>query len=152
MTLYEIDSAIIGCMDEETGEIIEGAMEELELDNIQKAENIALSIKNDTAMAKALKEEIDKLTQRLRTCNNGIDSKKKYLPYLLGDKKLKTARVSVSYRNSESVTIDDLGSLTEEYIRIPEPQANKTAIKKAIKAGKEVAGAHIETSKSVIVR
>ena len=152
MTLYEIDSAIIGCMDEETGEIIEGAMEELELDNIQKAENIALSIKNDTAMAKALKEEIDKLTQRLRTCNNGIDSKKKYLPYLLGDKKLKTARVSVSYRNSESVTIDDLGSLTEEYIRIPERQADKTAIKKAIKAGKEVAGAHIETSKSVIVR
>lgn len=152
MTLYEIDSAIIGCMDEETGEIIEGAMEELELDNIQKAENIALSIKNDTAMAKALKEEIDKLTQRLRTCNNGIDSKKKYLPCLLGDKKLKTARVSVSYRNSESVTIDDLGSLTEEYIRIPEPQADKTAIKKAIKAGKEVAGAHIETSKSVIVR
>lgn len=152
MTLYEIDSAIIGCMDEKTGEIIEGAMEELELDNIQKAENIALSIKNDTAMAKALKEEIDKLTQRLRTCNNGIDSKKKYLPYLLGDKKLKTARVSVSYRNSESVTIDDLGSLTEEYIRIPEPQADKTAIKKAIKAGKEVAGAHIETSKSVIVR
>lgn len=152
MTLYEIDSAIIGCMDEETGEIIEGAMEELELDNIQKAENIALSIKNDAAMAKALKEEIDKLTQRLRTCNNGIDSKKKYLPYLLGDKKLKTARVSVSYRNSESVTIDDLGSLTEEYIKIPEPQADKTAIKKAIKAGKEVAGAHIETSKSVIVR
>lgn len=152
MTLYEIDSAIIGCMDEETGEIIEGAMEELELDNIQKAENIALSIKNDAAMAKALKEEIDKLTQRLRTCNNGIDSKKKYLPYLLGDKKLKTARVSVSYRNSESVTIDDLGSLTEEYIRTPEPQADKTAIKKAIKAGKEVTGAHIETSKSVIVR
>lgn len=152
MTLYEIDSAIMGCMDEETGEIIEGAMEELELDNIQKAENIALSIKNDAAMAKALKEEIDKLTQRLRTCNNGIDSKKKYLPYLLGDKKLKTARVSVSYRNSESVTIDDLGSLAEEYIRIPEPQADKTAIKKAIKAGKEVAGAHIETSKSVIVR
>lgn len=152
MTLYEIDSAIMGCMDEETGEIIEGAMEELELDNIQKAENIALSIKNDTAMAKALKEEIDKLTQRLRTCNNGIDSKKKYLPYLLGDKKLKTARVSVSYRNSESVTIDDLDSLTEEYIRIPEPQADKTAIKKAIKSGKEVTGAHIETSKSVIVR
>lgn len=152
MTLYEIDSAIIGCMDEETGEIIEGAMEELELDNIQKAENIALSIKNDAAMAKALKEEIDKLTQRLRTCNNGIDSKKKYLPYLLGDKKLKTARVSVSYRNSESVTIDDLGSLAGEYIRIPEPQADKTAIKKAIKAGKEVTGAHLETSKSVIVR
>lgn len=152
MTLYEIDSAIMGCMDEETGEIIEGAMEELELDNIQKAENIALSIKNDAAMAKALKEEIDKLTQRLRTCNNGIDNKKKYLPYLLGDKKLKTARVSVSYRNSESVTIDDLGSLSEEYIRIPEPQADKTAIKKAIKAGKEVTGAHLETSRSVIVR
>lgn len=126
MTLYEIDSAIMDCVDEETGEIID--LEKLEALNIErdkKVEGIALAVKNYAAEAKAIKEE---------------------------EEKLKTARVSVSYRNSESVTIDDLGSLTEEYIRIPEPQADKTAIKKAIKAGKEVTGAHIETSRSVIVR
>lgn len=152
MTLYEIDRAVMACVSEETGEIIEDAMEELELDNIQKAENVALAIKNDTAMARALKEEIDNLTQRLRVCNNGIDSKKKYLPYLLGDKKLKTSRVSISYRKSESVAIDDLTSLAEEYIRIPEPQADKTAIKRAIKAGEKITGAHLEQTRSVIIK
>lgn len=74
------------------------------------------------------------------------------ISHALDGEKLKTARVSVFYKSSESVTIDDLGSLAGEYIRIPEPQADKTAIKKAIKAGKEVTGAHLETSKSVIVR
>lgn len=126
MTLYEIDSTIMDCVDEETGEIID--LEKLEALNIErdkKVEGIALAVKNYAAEAKAIKEE---------------------------EEKLKTARVSVFYKSNESVTIDDLGSLSEEYIRIPEPQADKTAIKKAIKAGKEVAGAHLETSKSVIVR
>ncbi len=93
-----------------------------------------------------------KLAKRRRSCENAAQRCKDYLSHALDGEKLKTARVSVLYRNSESVTIDDLGSLAEEYIRIPEPQADKTAIKKAIKAGKEVTGAHIETSKSVIVR
>ena len=115
-------------------------------------EGIALAVKNYAAEAKAIKEEEEKLAKRRRSCENAAQRCKEYLKQALGGEKLKTARVSVSYRNSESVTIDDLGSLTEEYIRIPEPQADKTAIKKAIKAGKEVAGAHIETSKSVIVR
>lgn len=130
MTLYEIDSAIMDCVDEETGEIID--LEKLEALNIErdkKVEGIALAVKNYAA----------------QRC-------KDYLSHALDGEKLKTARVSVFYKSNESVTIDDLDSLTEEYIRIPEPQADKTAIKKAIKAGKEVTGAHLETSKSVIVR
>lgn len=115
-------------------------------------EGIALAVKNYAAEAKAIKEEEEKLAKRRRSCENAAQRCKDYLSHALDGEKLKTARVSVSYRNSESVTIDDLGSLAEEYIRISEPQADKTAIKKAIKAGKEVTGAHIETSKSVIVR
>lgn len=153
MTLYEIDSAIMDCVDEETGEIID--LEKLEALNIErdkKVEGIALAVKNYAAEAKAIKEEEEKLAKRRRSCENAAQRCKDYLSHALDGEKLKTARVSVSYRNSESVTIDDLGSLSEEYIRIPEPQADKIAIKKAIKAGKEVAGAHLETSKSVIVR
>lgn len=118
----------------------------------KKVEGIALAVKNYAAEAKAIKEEEEKLAKRRRSCENAAQRCKDYLSYALDGEKLKTARVSVFYKSNESVTIDDLGSLTEEYIRIPEPQADKTAIKKAIKAGKEVAGAHIETSKSVIVR
>ena len=97
-------------------------------------------------------EHEEKLAKRRRSCENAAQRCKDYLSHALDGEKLKTARVSVFYKSNESVTIDDLGSLSEEYIRIPEPQADKTAIKKAIKAGKEVAGAHLETSKSVIVR
>lgn len=152
MTLYEIDSAIMDCVDEETGEIIDiEKLEALNIERDKKVEGIALAVKNYAAEAKAIKEE-EKLAKRRRSYENAAQRCKEYLKQALGGEKLKTARVSVSYRNSESVTIDDLGSLAEEYIRIPEPQADKTAIKKAIKAGKEVAGAHLETSKSVIVR
>lgn len=153
MTLYEIDSAIMDCVDEETGEIID--LEKLEALNIErdkKVEVIALAVKNYAAEAKAIKEEEEKLAKRRRSCENAVQRCKDYLSHALDGEKLKTARVSVFYKSSESVTIDDLGSLSEEYIRISEPQADKTAIKKAIKAGKEVAGAHLETSKSVIVR
>lgn len=101
---------------------------------------------------KAIKQEEEKLAKRRRSCENAAQRCKDYLSHALDGEKLKTARVSVFYKSSESVTIDDLGSLAEEYIRIPEPQADKTAIKKAIKAGETVTGAHIETSKSVIVR
>ena len=151
MTLYEIDSAIMDCVDEETGEIID--LEKLEALNIErdkKVEGIALAVKNYAA--EAIKEEEEKLAKRRRSCENAAQRCKDYLSHALDGEKLKTARVSVFYKSSESVTIDDLGSLAGEYIRIPEPQADKTAIKKAIKAGKEVTGAHLETSKSVIVR
>ena len=126
MTLYEIDSAIMDCVDEETGEVVDiEELEALQIEREKKVEGIALAVKNYAAEAKAIKEE---------------------------EEKFKTARVSVYYKNNESVTIDDLGSLTKEYIRIPEPFADKTAIKKALKEGKEVVGAHIEGSRSVIVR
>lgn len=58
MTLYEIDSAIMDCVDEETGEIID--LEKLEALNIErdkKVEGIALAVKNYAAEAKAIKEE-----------------------------------------------------------------------------------------------
>ena len=50
MTLYEIDSAIMDCVDEETGEIID--LEKLEALNIErdkKVEGIALAVKNYAA-------------------------------------------------------------------------------------------------------
>lgn len=56
MTLYEIDSAIMDCVDEETGEIID--LEKLEALNIErdkKVEGIALAVKNYAAEAKAIK-------------------------------------------------------------------------------------------------
>ena len=57
-TLYEIDKAILECVDAETGEIIDDkALEELELARDNKIENIACWIKNLKADAESYKKE-----------------------------------------------------------------------------------------------
>lgn len=58
MNLYEIDSAILDCVDAETGEIFDmDKFEELSLTRDAKVENICLWIKNLKAEAEALKAE-----------------------------------------------------------------------------------------------
>lgn len=82
MTLYEIDSAIMDCVDEETGEIID--LEKLEALNIErdkKVEGIALAVKNYAAEAKAIKEEEEKLAKRRRSCENAAQRCKDYLSH-----------------------------------------------------------------------
>ena len=47
MTLYEIDNAILDCIDLETGEIIDvDKLNELQLEKETKIENVALWIKD----------------------------------------------------------------------------------------------------------
>ena len=47
MTLYEIDDAILNCIDEETGEIIDAEqLDKLYMEKEEKLENIALWIKD----------------------------------------------------------------------------------------------------------
>lgn len=95
MTLYEIDSAIMDCVDEETGEVID--LEKLEALNIErdkKVEGIALAVKNYAAEAKAIKEEEGILAKRRRSCENAAQRCKDYLSHALNGEKLKTARAA----------------------------------------------------------
>jgi FtsZ-binding cell division protein ZapB len=80
MNLYEIDSAILDCVDMETGEIFdELKFEELQLTREAKIENICLWIKNLKAEAEALKQEKDAFAQRQKATENKLESLKKYI-------------------------------------------------------------------------
>ena len=58
MKLYEIDAAIMECIDLETGEIVDAdRLTALQMEREQKLENVALWIKDLDAEAKALKAE-----------------------------------------------------------------------------------------------
>lgn len=153
MNLYEIDNAIMDCVDEETGDIIdEQRLDELQLARDIKIENIACWIKDLNAEAKALKEEKDNLDKRKKVCENKADSLKKYLQNYLGGEKFKTSKCAISYRNSESVEVSDVKLLTDEYLKFAEPTANKTAIKEALKSGEEVAGASLIKKVSIQIK
>ena len=48
--------------------------------------------------------------------------------------------------------IDDITKLNPAFIKFAEPTADKTAIKKAIKDGAAVIGAHIEAAKNMQIK
>jgi hypothetical protein len=57
--------------------------------------------------------------------------------------------------NPPSVHIDDLAAIPSEFMRIKPPppaEPDKNAIKEAIKAGKDVAGCHLESSLKLVIK
>lgn len=160
MTLYEIDKnieeAFDKAIDPETGEIIsEEAYAEfcqLNMDRDTKIENVGLWIKDLKAEAAAIKAEADNLTARRRSIENKVKGLMSYIDYALEGEKFKTSRLSVSYRKSTSVDITDIRELPERFLRYREPEADKTAIKEAIKAGEIVNGAELVENMSIIIK
>jgi hypothetical protein len=153
MKLYEIDKAIMDCIDMETGEVInEELLNGLQMERDAKIENVALWIKELKAEAEALKAEKMAFAERQKVAENKMESLKKWLAYALNGEKFKTVRASVTFRTTEKVEVADIFKLDENYVRYKDPEADKDAIKKAIKAGQVVAGATLVPSTSVIIK
>lgn len=142
--LYEINAEILNCIDIETGEIVdELALEALEMEKAEKIENIALWIKNLNAKAKALKEEKDAFAAREKTANNQIKNLKKYLMCALNGQKFESTKVKIFYGSSESIEIENENVIPEEFLTPAKPTVNKTELKAAIKAGRNIPGVSI---------
>ena len=159
MKLYEIDNAILECIDLETGEIIDiDKLNELQMERDAKIENVALWIKDLKAEAEAIKAEKQKLAKRQKSAENNAESLKKWLAYALQGEKFKTAKCSVSFRNTETVevTAEGLENLmrggNDELLTYKAPEPNKTAIKQAIKSGLNVAGVQLVQNVSTIIK
>ena len=158
MKLYEIDNAILDCIDMETGEVIDiEKLNELQLERDTKIENVACWIKDLKAEAEAIKAEKQALAERQKVAENKAESLKKWLAYALNGEKFKTAKCAVSFRKSESVEVTDAGikSLMKEHdelLTYKAPELNKTAIKQALKDGLNVDGVQLVQKTSTIIK
>lgn len=153
MNLYEINAAIMDCIDAETGEIIdEEALTALQMDFDEKTEGIALWIKNLTAEAKAIKKEKDSLNKRQKTCENKAESLKKYLSSALNGQKFATPKVAVSFRKSQSVAITDFTKVPDDYLKYSEPTVNKELAKKSLKEGIKIAGLELTDNVNISIK
>lgn len=158
MKLYEIDNAILDCIDMETGEVIDiEKLNELQLERDTKIENVACWIKDLKAEAEAIKAEKQALAERQKVAENKAESLKKWLAYALNGEKFKTAKCAVSFRKSESVEVTDAGikSLMKEHdelLTYKAPEPNKTAIKQALKDGLNVDGVQLVQKTSTIIK
>jgi predicted transcriptional regulator len=171
MTLYEINAEIADAIEsmfdsvnEETGEIDAGTVERLqELKALQaeKRDGCGAFLKNEIAELNAIKDEIEKLTARKKIKENRIERLKKYLADDLAaeisetnkNPKFESSRVSLSLRSSESVEIMDDLAIPAEFMKIKTTtEPDKTAIKKAIKAGESVSGAVLITKNNLQIK
>ena len=158
MKLYEIDNAILECIDMETGEIIDAEkLDALNMERDEKIENVVLWIKDLKAEAEAIKAEKLALAERQKIAENKVESLKKWVAYALGGQKFSTAKCAVSFRNTESVEVTEEGleALMKEHdelLTYKAPEPNKKAIKDAIKDGLSVAGVQLVQNVSTIIK
>ena len=160
--LYDIDAAILACVDQETGEIFDPEqLDALQMERAQKLEGVALWVKDLKAEAEAVKAEADKLNARKKALDNKIEGLKQWLLYALNGEKLKTARCSVYQTHSQRVSVANEAELMtfirtlkdpEKFMRFPEPELKKDEIKKALKDGFMIPGAALETTESVVIK
>ncbi len=178
MTLYEINDqlAILEeySIDPETGELLDEEQFNAKFDEIQMALNDKIEssicfVKNLNAEVEAFKAEEKNLAQRRKVKENLAERIKNRIDtYIkaqytdeegnvdtvgLNKYKMETPKMKLSYRKSESVNITDINSVPKEYIKTKtEVSADKTNIKKAIKAGQHINGAELVTNINMQVK
>ena len=141
-SLYQIDQAILSCLDAETGEILDvEALDALMMQRTQKIEAVALWIKNLQSDALAFKAEKEAFAEREKTATKKAEQLKAWLAYALEGQKFNTAKCAVSFRRSEKVDITDESLVPAEFLtETITYKPDKAAIKQAIKEGQTVNG------------
>ncbi len=153
-SLYEIDKAILECIDLETGEIIDtDKFDELQIDRSAKLENVALWYKNLISEAQAFKAEKDAFAEKQKRAESKAESLKNYLDSALRGQKFDTVKVSVAYRKSTSVEIVDQSKLPELYLKVVTTTTpDKAEIAKALKVGEVVNGAELKENQNIQIK
>lgn len=141
----------------ETEEEIQEIQDTLEMINVsieEKLENTGKFIKNTESDITGIKAEIERLTAMKKTKENFVERLKNNVEFALKEKGLETLTVGTfkaGYRKSESVEIINLDVIPADFTKV-EIKADKTAIKKALKAGETVEGAEIKVNQNFYIK
>ena len=152
--LFEINKAILDCLDMETGEVIDvEALDALMLEREEKMENIALWIKNLLSDAAAYKAEKESFADREKKATAKAESLKRYLTAALDGQKFKTTRCEVGFSKSVKTEVFDLEKVPREFVTEEVTlKPDKNAIKDAIKAGQEIDGCRLVENLNIRIK
>lgn len=140
-------------VDGETGEIIDKeTFDALQMEWQDKIEGVALGYKNEDAEAKAIKEEIDKLTERMNRHKKKAEGYKNFLAMVLNGKKFETAKALVKPTKSKVCEWDGSFEGLEKYAIPQEPKFDKASARKDLLAGMEVPHCTLVEKTSVSIK
>lgn len=161
-SLYEIKNEYLNVLnniefDEETGEILNlEELENMEAAFEDKAEAVALYIKEQNALADAIKAEEKNLHDRRGKMESKVERLKLYLANSLvetGRDKFETPKCKLSFRKSVSVEIADESLLPKEYLKETITyKPDKTLIKEDISNGVIVDGASLIEKRNLQIK
>lgn len=147
MTLYEIDTAILECVDEETGEIIDfEKLDALCIEREEKIKNVAQWYKDTVADIEKFKAERERLSRRENTAKARAQRLKEWLARALDGRPFKSGTVEVKFRSSETLDIPDNDAFVtwamknerDDLLSYQTPTPCKTMIKIALRDGAEI--------------
>ena len=140
-------------IDEETGEILNfDALDRLQVARDVKIENLCLWVKNLKSDAEAYKAEKESFAKKQKQAENRATSLHNFIQTVLNGENFKTDRVTVSYRKSEAIELEDKICVPDKYFVPQEPKLDKTGLKKAIKAGEEFGGVHLVERQNMSIK
>ena len=147
MNLYEITELQKELEKEEDAEIKKDLQELIAVELKNKSNNIVYVIKNLESNNAAIDAEIERLQALKKRNSSNIDKIKSNVLWFMQQNtidSIKTELATFSLRKSESTDIENIEQIPQEFITIKQTFVpDKTAIKKAIKEGREVAGAKV---------
>lgn len=142
--LYEINQAVMDCIDSETGEILdERRLHSLQMERRQKIRNIACWIKNLRADVQAYEAEEKTFLRRKTAAKNQAERLQGYLADCLRGEKISDKEFAISWRRSQKVQIINESAIPSEYY-IPVPaKLDRAGLKDALKQGNFLPGAEL---------
>lgn len=157
MNVFEINDAIKAVKEQDIDpELLQDTLESLKATRADKMDGVAGWIADDEAKLNWLDEKIKQLTTLKKHYKRETESLNKYLLAVLnssGHESIQTENnIFKLGRRSEKVIVPDVEQIPIDYVRRTEKlTADKKAIKKALKSGKEVPGAHLEKNRKLVI-
>jgi hypothetical protein len=139
-------------------EVVADTLESISGDLEVKAQNVALMARSLEADAASVKQWAKDANERAKAIQARADSLRDYLARCMlacNVEKISGPGVALSFRASSAVVIDEPALIPADLMSQPEtppPVPDKAAIAAAIKAGREVQGAHVEHRKSLQIK
>lgn len=156
VSLYNILEAeeFIDRMKDEDDTELEEYSKTLAIQEKNKVNAIVGFLRETEITAESAEMESKRLAEIAKFYKNRVERVKKSVAWAMeshGVEKIETDMFRLSFRKSEAIVVDDVERLQDEYV-VVKKQADKTAIKKAIKDGINVEGARVIVNNNLIIK
>ena len=107
MNLFQYGTAMMDCINQETGEVDIDKLNSLQMERTTKIENLVMWDKEKKAYIEALKNEVVNLNERIASAEKDAERLENYIGEALNHEKFVTPKCEVKFTKSTYVKCDD---------------------------------------------